>query len=141
MKKSGLKLTAAFLFLSMMVVMLVSCSSFGSIKSRFEKEGYTYLSVEDAEEKPVLQAILKTVSSVTVDLGEGNLTCKTHFFLKGVDVAVIFEFQSDADLTKALAESETLKGLASDAQKSDYVNGNCFLLPLSSSSAKTIFKG
>ena len=45
--------------------------------------------------------------------------------------AFVLEFKSDAELQKAFEEngSATLKGLITDAQNSDYVNGNCILLP------------
>jgi hypothetical protein len=53
---------------------------------------------------------------------------------------VVLEFESDDDLTKAIAEdgSETLKGLLKDVQKSEYVNGNCLLVTIDPT-AKEIF--
>ena len=123
-----MKLTTRIICSALIIVMLfslVACgSSFNKIKKNFENEGYTYIESEDNS----------TVASITAELEEGDISCSFHFF-KETDafisrIVIIAEFASDKELAKAFAEdgSETLKGLIKDAQKSEYVNGNCVLL-------------
>ena len=126
----------AFVILAVMVLSLVACSSFGGIKSNFEKHGYTY--VEDADSE-------NTTKTITAELEEGNISCTAHLFktdgLFGVDVyALVLEFGTDKDMQEALSESETLKGMIKDAQDSDYVNGNCLLVPISLTKAEEMIK-
>lgn len=130
----------AGVILAVMLLSLVACSSFGGIKSNFEKNGYVY--VEDADSEG-------TTKKITAELEEGDISCTAHLFktdgLFGVDVyALVLEFSSDKDMQKALSESETLKGIVKDAQDSDFVNGNCMLVPISLTKAEEmikIFKG
>ena len=137
----------AFALLAVMVLSLVACSSFGSIKKNFEKAGYTYIENADSEDGDA--AVARTI---TAELEEGDVSCTAHLFkttttLMVVEVpvyALVLEFATDEDMTKALSESETLKGMLKDAQDSDYVNGNCVLVPLSITKFQemiTIFKG
>ena len=137
----------AFALLAVMVLSLVACSSFGSIKKNFEKAGYTYIENADSEDGDA--AVARTI---TAELEEGDVSCTAHLFkttttLVLVEVpvyALVLEFATDEDMTKALSESETLKGMLKDAQDSDYVNGNCVLVPLSITKFQemiTIFKG
>lgn len=137
----------AFALLTVMVLSLVACSSFGSIKKNFEKAGYTYIENTDSEDGDAA-----TARTITAELEEGNISCTAHLFkttttLVLVEVpvyALVLEFASDKDMAKAMDESETLKGFLKDAQESDYVNGNCVLVPLSITKFQemiTIFKG
>lgn len=137
----------AFALLAVMVLSLVACSSFGSIKKNFEKAGYTYIENTDSEDGDAA-----TARTITAELEEGNISCTAHLFkttvtLMVVEVpvyALVLEFATDEDMTKALSESETLKGMLKDAQDSDYINGNCVLVPLSITKFQemiTIFKG
>lgn len=128
----NIKKIAAALLLVSLVFVLVSCSTFGSIKSNFTKGGYTEVKSEDAEDEAL------TASLVVAELEDGDITCTTHVFKKeGAKVlgittykyAIILEFKSEADLEKAFGDSATLKGLVKDLQNSDYVNGNCVLIP------------
>lgn len=126
----------AVVILAVMVLSLVACSSFGGIKSNFEKHGYTY--VEDADSE-------STAKTITAELEEGNISCTAHLFktdgLFGVDVyALVLEFSTDKDMQEALSESETLKGFVQDAQDSDFVNGNCMLVPISLTKAEEMIK-
>ena len=52
---------------------LVSCSTFGGIKSNFEKNDYTYIELDEDN------AIIK---SITAELEEGEITCTMHLFSK-----------------------------------------------------------
>ena len=136
----------AVALLVVMALSLVSCSSsFGSIKSNFEKNGYVY--VEDDDGNGIFDAF-------TADFEEGEVSCTLHVFkaeekeqddddksslgsligsaidsfVNAVDYCGVIEFKSDKDMQKALADNETLKGLIADAQDSDLVNGNCILI-------------
>lgn len=138
--KKILSTALAMLLLLAMTLTLVSCgSTYGSIKSNFEKHGYTVSAEESGE----------------IETDNGKITYTVHVFSKKTDgdnflenlgsaltSVTVWEFGSDADLKKAVGESETLKGAISDAQDSDYVNGNCVLVPLNlNAEAVDIFKG
>ena len=122
----------AVVILAVMVLSLVACSSFGGIKANFEKNGYTY--VEDADSE-------NTTKTITAELEEGDISCTAHLFkikigevpIIGTEIceyALVLEFGSDKDMQEAMAESETIKGIIKDAQDSEYVNGNCLLVPI-----------
>ncbi len=137
----------AFLMLAVMVLSLVACSSFGSIKKNFEKAGYTY--IESAEDEDGEAAI---ANKITAELENGEISCTAHLFKTTTEIlfadvpvyALVLEFDSDKEMEEALSESETLKGILADAQESDFVNGNCMLVPLSATKFQemvNIFKG
>ncbi len=136
----------AVALVAVMALSLVACSSsFGGIKANFEKNGYEYLENDEGN---------SIFDSVTAELEEGNITCTFHVFkakaeeqeseeggslgdliggvvdsiVNAVDYCGVIEFSSDKEMTEALAQSETLKGLVKDAQSSDLVNGNCILI-------------
>ena len=121
----------AVVILAVMVLSLVACSSFGGIKANFEKNGYTY--VEDADSE-------STTKTITAELEEGDISCTAHLFKVKVgelpivgdlfEYALVLEFGSDKDMQEAMAESETIKGIIKDAQDSEYINGNCLLVPI-----------
>ena len=111
----------------------------GHILSRFNKQirmGLFSFTQEVAMD-------LGTANTIVAEMEEGDISCTLHIFKKdnttlGVTTyqyAYILEFKSDAELDKALEEigSATLQGLleglVEDAQNSDYVNGNCILIP------------
>ena len=131
--KRTLKITALALVLVTVLCLLVSCgSTFGGIKANFERNNYE----------------LKSSESGKLAADGKELTYSIHTFQKKdsgllgglFSTAIVWEFGSNADLTAALAESETLKGLLKDAQQSDLVNGNCVLLTVNTDAIK-IFKG
>lgn len=133
-----MKTTRKILCMALVLVSLfalVSCSTFGGIKSNFEKNDYTYIELDEDN------AIIK---SITAELEAGEITCTMHLFSKNGQLipklALVLEFTSDKDLQKAIAEdgSETLKGFLKDVQESDYVNGNCLLFPLSITEADSM---
>ena len=140
-------LSAAVVMLLMlsMVLSLASCgSTFGTIKANFEKAGYELKA--DAEK------------SVELTTDNGKLSVKVHTFqlkkqetgcglgdlIGGIaslaSTAVVYEFGSDADLAKALSESEEIMNAIKDAQQSDLVNGNCLLMTINPEAVE-IFKG
>lgn len=123
---------AACLVVSL-IFLLASCGTFNKIKKNFTDAGYTYVEKSDDDDA-------KTANTIAAQLEEGEISCTLHMFKKEVvsvgslttyKWAFVLEFKSDAELQKAFEEngSATLKGLITDAQNSDYVNGNCILLP------------
>ncbi|MBP3437275.1 MAG: hypothetical protein J6K61_05155 [Clostridia bacterium] len=137
MKKS-IKLVALTMALVVFMLALVSCSTYGSIKKNFEKNGYT---LQNAENEP----------TETIELDEGEITYTIHTFQKegsgiigsimqGVSTAVVWEFSSSKDLQKAMAEDEDIKAFLQDADESEYVNGNCILMTINPDAVK-IFNG
>ena len=150
--KKILSTAVAMLLLLTMVLSLASCgSTFGAIKANFEKAGYELKT--DAE---------KTIKLETDD---GELSVTVHTFqlkqddeddgdqslgdiiggaidgiVGALSTAVVYEFGSDADLAKAMAENEEVMNALKDAQESDFVNGNCLLMTINPDAVK-IFKG
>ena len=135
----------AMLLVLASVLTLASCgSTFGTIKANFEKAGYELKA--DAE---------KTIELTTDD---GKLSVTVHTFqlkkqetgsglgdlIGGIaslaSTAIVYEFGSDADLAKALAENEDVMNAIKDAQESDLVNGNCLLMTINPEAVE-IFKG
>ncbi len=132
------------------VMLLVSCSSIDNVKSRFQNAGYTYVTTEES---------VNGLSSVTASLNEHQVKFTMHVFklvepgefLGVLDIthyAVIIEFESDEALMQELAQTEsaTLKGIIQDAQASDHIEGNCLLIPITTSASRktemlNIFKG
>ena len=108
------------------VFTLVSCSSFGKIKSAFLAADYEYVDVNESTEAKTIAASYE----------ENEVSCTVHLFktksLIGTDVyAVVLEFKSNKDAAKALSENDTLSGFISTLQESELVNDNCVLIPLS----------
>ncbi len=135
--------------LAVLTLTLVSCSTYGDILDEFEADGYTEVSTDEDEiaktlvaetQKGNLKCTVHVLKAPTEDNGGllGSLVGAIEGLLKTV---VVLEFDSDDDLEAAIAEngSETLKGMLKDAQKSDYVNGNCLLVTIDPT-AKEIFK-
>ncbi|MCI8434415.1 MAG: hypothetical protein HFK10_00420 [Clostridia bacterium] len=123
------------------VFSFTACSKFGSVKKAFEKEGYTY-SEETNDNVNKIKEELKDEEGNAIELTPHVFTKKDG--LTGSVIVIILEFKSDKDIDKALEDSETLKGLLKDAQKSDYVNGNCVCIPIglptAANNALEIFK-
>ena len=135
--KKTVKFFALVMALVLCTLVLVSCSSFGSIKSNFEKNGYALS--EDAK-----------TGSVAIDGKELSYTI--HTFKKENDggllggitsalsTAIVWEFASSADLNEAIENSEDIKAVLKDAEKSRYVNGNCILMTINPDAVK-LFNG
>ena len=132
--KNTIKIISLMLILVMAVACLVSCSTYGGIKKDFEEAGYA-LQNEDNE---------KTGEIKTDD---GVITYTIHTFQKesedntglgaiiggitsGLSTAIVWEFESDKDLAKAMSEIEDMKDALKEAQESELVNGNCFLMTI-----------
>ncbi len=112
----------------------VACgSSYGKIKSAFEKEGY--------KESEKLESFM---SSIKDSLEEDELAVTVHYLYKLSEGggAFIVEFNSTNDIKKALNENEALKEkveeyasseeaqeLYDKAKDAGIVNGNCVCIP------------
>ena len=135
MKKS-VKIIALALALVLCTLALVSCSSFGSIKKNFEKNGYTLKNEGTSgsftyEEKEISYTIYTFQKE-----GDGILGGLTS----ALSTAVVWEFASNADLEKAIEQSEEIKTILKDADKSKLVNGNCVLMTINPDAVK-LFNG
>lgn len=118
----------------MLAVALVGCgSSYGKIKSAFEKEGYS--------ESQNLESFM---TSIKESLEEDDVAINVHYLYKlaAGGGAFIVEFNATEDLKKSLAENEELrtqvKGLVESDEAQDLyqnavdagiVNGNCVCIP------------
>lgn len=141
--KNTLKITALVLALVTVLCLLVSCgTSFGGIRANFEKHNYELKSSESGKLEYDGKELTYTIHTFQLKKTEsGNFWEDLgSSFDSLVSTAAVWEFSSNADLTAALSEHETLKGLLKDAQQSDLVNGNCVLLTANPNAIK-IFKG
>ena len=124
-KKLSLIVSSVALFLIMLVT-LCACSTYGSVKRKFEKEGW-----KENKDLIELQDALLTKA-----LGEDyEKTCTIHALKKDDDsllsvlnYVIILEFNSTKEMDEKIQDSDTLKGMIKDAQNSDYVSGTCVLL-------------
>ncbi len=112
---------------------LTSCGNkWAPIQKAFEKEGFVLSST-------VEQLAASVEKELKADDESKEIAFTVHAMNKSLSIVVILEFKSTKDLQTACEDSETLKGIVKDSQKSDYVNGKCVLL-LGNSSALEIFK-
>lgn len=121
--KKTLKLISGLCLGLVLLFTLTACgaSSFPKIKNSFEDAGWTY--------SQELADAYKNTSENSKDGEEVVVT--VHAFKKdSINFAIVFEFKSTKDMDEAIENSETLKGALQDAQKSELVNKNCFLLPI-----------
>ncbi len=131
--KKFTKLLALSLLVVMAFTMLVSCgSTYGTIKKNFAEIGYTPSEKANDDAKKITDELN------TIDDDGNKITVTVRVFEKKTSVPIIgevtyyvtvLEFGSEGDLDEALGNSATLKGLIQDAQNSEYVNGNCVLVP------------
>ncbi len=118
MKKRGITVVLVALIAAIAITLLCGCSSYSKIRRAYEAEGYS-------ESENVEEYQTKIVEALGEDFED---VCSVHLMADGLKVALILEFKSTQEMEDAINESESLKGLISDIQKSDYVSGNCVLL-------------
>lgn len=114
-----MKKVLSLFILLFFVFTLVGCSSINGIKGDFIDAGYTY----DEEDNQNIQDLM-------TEFEEKNITVTPHLFKKNLNLAIVLEFKSTKEMNEQIDESETLKGLLKDIQKSDFVRGNCLLIPI-----------
>ena len=122
MKKKLSLIFSSLALLLIMVVTLCSCSTYGSIKRKFESEGWK----EDSSLVEKQQTLLENA------LGEDyKNVCTIHALKKDgtlLNYVIILEFDSTKEMNEKIKDSDTLKGMIKDAQQSDLVSGTCILL-------------
>ena len=126
--KKFLKSLLIVLAVAVMAVMFAGCGDkSGAIKRAFEKAEYEVTVVNGADS----EELKEWLSEEKIDeIGKYEvMTCT-----KSLNVAVVFKFPSKDVIVENLGQEEYDK-----AVESGYVNGNCFLITLSSD-AKEIFK-
>lgn len=130
------KVLALVLVLATLAFTLVSCSTYGKIKSALEKKDY----VENTD----LDAVATAIKN---ELEKKDLAVEIHMFAKKGTLTknvLVVEFKATDDMKKAYEDSNTMQGLIKDIQKNDdakafydalveagYANGNCLVFPLS----------
>ena len=132
--KNFVKVLAVMLVLVMAVTCLVSCSTYGGIKKDFEEAGYVLQNADNEKtgeiktEDGVITYTIHTFQKESKD--NSGLGAIIGGIGSALSTAVIWEFSSDKDLAKAMAENEDMKEALGKAQESELVNGNCFLLTI-----------
>ena len=125
--KKILSLSLAVVMLCVLVLSLASCSTYGSIEKRFVKAGYEVVNTEDDDGNN----LLSYVSDFEED---GEVSCTVHILKKKVGTyAFVLEFGADKDAAAKLDELLTdadYKTLMEMDDKSDFINGNCVLVPV-----------
>ena len=134
MKKQFATIFSSLALVAMLIATLCACSTYGSVKSKYESNGWT----ENEDCVKLQETLLKNA------LGEDYAqTCKIHALAKNgsiLNYVIILEFNSTDDMNKKIDESETLKGMIKDVQNSDFVNKNCILLFSMTNEGREIFK-
>ena len=134
MKKKFATIFSSLALVAMLIATLCACSTYGSVKSKYESNGWT----ENEYCVKLQETLLKNA------LGEDYAqTCKIHALAKNgsiLNYVIILEFNSTDDMNKKIDESETLKGMIKDVQNSDFVNKNCILLFSMTNEGREIFK-
>ncbi len=134
MKKKFATIFSSLALVAMLIATLCACSNYGSVKSKYESNGWT----ENEDCVKLQETLLKNA------LGEDYAqTCKIHALAKNgsiLNYVIILEFNSTDDMNKKIDESETLKGMIKDVQNSDFVNKNCILLFSMTNEGREIFK-
>jgi len=128
------KILASTMVFGLMFLM-VGCVNFDNIKSDFEEANYTYS--EDGS---------SWISSLLTGFEEDGITIQVHVFTRGLNTAIVLEFDAEKEMKEQLEENDTLKGLISDLDDAELVRGNFLLIPISvTSDGKTemikIFNG
>ena len=117
MKKLGLTLASLLL---VFCFLFTGCNQYGKIKKAYEDAGYT--------ESTKIEEYQDNIDNILAEEDKENIAAM-HLFTKDyINIAIIVEFKTTQDLTEAIENSATLKGMIQDAQNSDYVNGNCVLI-------------
>lgn len=130
MKKRLVSIFSTVLLALTLVALLCGCSSYGSVKSAFEKEGY-----KEAENVQTYQTTIKEY------LGDDSDNVTVHVLTKDiVKVAIIVEFNTTDEMEKTVKDNKMLQDAIKEIEKSDYVNGTCILIPIASPEVVTIFK-
>ena len=133
--KKTLRIVSLMLVLVMSVMLLASCSTYGSIKKDFENAGYTLQNADNEKtgeietEDGVITYTIHTFQKESENDG-GILGGIIGGITEAASTAVVWEFSSDKDLAKAMAENEDMMNALEDAQESELVNGNCFLMTI-----------
>ena len=134
MKKKFATIFSSLALVAMLIATLCACSTYGSVKSKYESNGWT----ENEDCVKLQETLLKNA------LGEDYAqTCKIHALAKNgsiLNYVIILEFNSTDNMNKKIDESETLKGMIKDVQNSDFVNKNCILLFSMTNEGREIFK-
>ena len=112
------------LFASIMVFSLVffvfGCVNVDTIKSDFEEANYTYS--EDGS---------SWISGLLTGFEEDGITIKVHVFTRGLNTAIVLEFDAEKEMRTQLEENETLIDLIADLDDAELVRGNFLLIPIS----------
>lgn len=116
------------IFSTLMVIGLafltIACVNLDNIKSNYEEAGYDYS--EDGS---------AWISGLLSSFEKNGVIIQVHVFTRGINTAIILEFETDKELKKQLDENDTLKGLITDLDDADLVRGNFLLIPISLSSS------
>ncbi len=132
--KRFVKVVALMLVLVMAITCLISCSTYGGIKKDFENAGYV-LQNADSEKTGEIKTddgvITYTIHTFQKESSDNSgLGAIIGGITSTLSTAIVWEFSSDKDLQKAMAENDDMKEALNKAQQSELVNGNCFLLTI-----------
>ncbi len=103
-----------------LVFILFGCVNFDNIKSDFEEANYTYS--QDGS---------SWISGLLTGFEEEGITIKVHVFTRGLNTAIVLEFDAEKEMRKQLEENETLINLIADLDDAKLVRGNFLLIPIS----------
>ena len=121
MKKTLLRVLTFVAMTALIICTLASCgSAIDTIAGNYEAAGYKTQTADK-------NTTAKIASGIVEEL---EISATVHVFTKDLNAAIVIEFDAKGDIDELL-ESDTIKGLIKDAQKSDIVRDNCLLIPIS----------
>lgn len=118
-----MKKLLAFAMIFVFGLFTIACVKFDTIKSEFDEAGYAYS--EDGS---------AWISGLLNSLKEEGVTIKVHVFTRGLNTAIVLEFDAEKEMKQQLEENDTLKGLITDLDDAKLVRGSFLLIPISISS-------
>lgn len=138
-KKLGVVVTAIALVAVMLFTLCACGSTWGKIKSAYEKESYTEIQLSDE---------VKALIENNEDFKAAQETATLHVLQKGGSLipgyVFILEYKGNKEMEEALKKhvtKEDAENVYEELQKLDTVNGNCFLLLSTATDGTSIFKG
>jgi uncharacterized protein YpmS len=133
--KKFLKACTVALLVVICALAFAGCDKSSSIKKAFEDEGYTVSTVDTTNS--TVKTLLSTV--LTEDQMKEADNYEVILCSKSLNVAVIIKFPGSGDVKSFLTDEDGNTDAYDTAKDNGTINGNCYLITLSSD-AKTIFK-
>lgn len=145
MKRKLLTILTSLALVAVLAVGLCGCSSYGSIKGKYEDANYKEIELTDEYKEQVAAFVGEDfVEKVSIHILQKQAdNDKPLGGLASLSVVIIAEFKADQDLVDSLAERygvENVENAYEELQKIDTINGNCVLILCTNVADLKLFK-